>query len=433
MKIDLTKEQKLVFNQQMQQSIMLLEMNSNELEDYINELSMENPMIEVVPPRERVAPVDRICSVGSTVDPDILSRTIANTPCNTLRDAVTEQINYLHIPELLRRELRWLAEEMDERGYLPEQEADLQAFGNSPERYENALKVFQSLDPAGIGARNLAECLCLQLRRRNTGDEVAEQICSLYLDRLAKGQLNYIAAQLGVSVQKVSRAKELIASLEPNPSNGYYGGKQTFYIRPDLEIVHDNNGLAVALAGRFMPTYGIDSFYLSMSQRSDLSNEERNYFKEKLAQAKWAMNCIDRRCSMLISCAEVLLEVQRDFFSDGVSPIKPFTMAELANRLGVHTSTVSRAVRGKYISCEWGIFRLSDFFRQEVKSGESFTVECVTEMIKKLIEDEDPRSPLSDNEISEALKKNGVSVSRRTVAKYRESAMIPSTAGRRRR
>ena len=104
MKIDLTKEQKLVFNQQMQQSIMLLEMNSNELEDYINELSMENPMIEVVPPRERVAPVDRICSGGSTVDPDILSRTIANTPCNTLRDAVTEQINYLHIPELLRRE-----------------------------------------------------------------------------------------------------------------------------------------------------------------------------------------------------------------------------------------------------------------------------------------------------------------------------------------
>lgn len=434
MKMKLTKEQRTVLNQHMQQSMQLLQMNSHELEQYINDLSMENPLIEVVPPREQpTQPNERAYSRPHTVDPDVISRTISDAQPNTLHGAVREQINYMRIPELLRRELLWLAEELDERGYLPAQEPDLHAFGNSPERYRNAVAVFQTLEPAGVGARDLGECLCLQIRRKNGGDELAESICRSYLDRLAKGQLNYIAAQLGVNVRQVSRAKELIATLEPNPSNGFHGTERTVYVRPDIEIIHDTSGLVAAPADRYMPTYGIDGFYLAMSQRSDLSEQEREYFKEKLAQARWAMNCVDRRRSMLCTCAQAVLDEQRAFFTDGVSPIKPFTMVELANRLGVHTSTVSRAVRGKYIACQWGVFPLADFFRQEVGAGEELTVDRVTEQIKALIAQEDPKNPLSDKAIAEALENQGVSVSRRTVAKYREAAMIPSTAGRRQR
>ena len=432
MSMKLTNEQKTVLSHQMQQSMKLLQMNSHELEAYINELSMENPLIEIKPPRERMPGGERQYSPHAASDPNVVSRTIADKPHNTLSESVKEQINYLRIPELLRHELRWLAEEMDERGYLPERETALYPFGDSAERYENAVKVFQSLEPAGVGARNLGECLLIQLKRRGTGDAVAEKICLEYLDRLAKGQLKYIAAKLNVTVRRVEQARTLISELEPNPSNGYYGGGQTVYVRPDVEIVHDNNGLAVALADRYMPTYGIDSFYLDMSQREDLSPEERTYFKEKLTQAKWAMSCIDRRASMLLACAERILEVQKDFFSDGVSPLKPLTMVELASSLGVHTSTVSRTVRSEYVSCRWGVFCLADFFRQDA-AGDDMTEDGVLQMIKTMIGEEDPSSPLSDKSIAEKLSEKGVSISRRTVAKYRENAMIPSTAVRRKR
>ncbi len=432
MKLKLTNEQKLILSQKMQQSLKLLQMNSHELETYLNELSMENPLIEVVPPREMPPSHEKQFSARTTTDPDIMSRTIADTPHNTLYDSVKEQINYLRIPELLRRELIWLADEMNERGYLPKEEPELYAFGGSIERYENAVKVFQSLEPAGVGARTLGECLLIQLRRRGAEDDISREICLSYLDRLAKGQLNYIASKLNVTVGRIEQARSLIAGLEPNPSNGYYGGKQTMYIRPDVEVVQDNDGLAVAIAGRYMPTYGIDSFYLDMSEREDLSDEERTYFREKLTQAKWAMSCVDRRAAMLMACAKKILAVQHDFFVDGVSPIKPLTMAELAEELGVHVSTVSRTVRNKYISCRWGVFCLADFFKQS-STGENVTEDGVLRMIKDIIAAEDPRSPLSDKAIAEKLSERGVSISRRTVAKYRENAMIPSTTGRRKR
>ncbi len=432
MNIKLTNEQKTVLNQQMQQSMKLLQMDSHELETYINELSMENPLIEIKPPRERVRRDERAYSPRAAADPNVMSRTIADKPHNTLSEAVREQINYLRIPELLRRELLWLAEEMDERGYLPQEETQLYPFGGSAERYENAVRVFQSLEPAGVGARSLGECLLLQLKRRGEDDEVAERICLEYLDRLAKGQLKYIAAQLDVTVRRVEDAKTLISGLEPNPSNGYYGGRQTVYVRPDVEVVQDNNGLAIALADRYMPTYGIDAFYLSMSKREELSPEERTYFQEKLTQAKWAMSCIDRRASMLMACASGILEVQHEFFADGVSPLKPLTMGELASKLGVHTSTVSRSVRNKYISCRWGVFCLTDFFKKDA-ANENVTEDAVLQMIKELISAEDPRSPLSDKAIAAALGERGVGISRRTVAKYRENALIPSTAVRRKR
>lgn len=202
MKLKLTNEQKLILSQKMQQSLKLLQMNSHELETYLNELSMENPLIEVVPPREMPPSHEKQFSARTTTDPDIMSRTIADTPHNTLYDSVKEQINYLRIPELLRRELIWLADEMNERGYLPKEEPELYAFGGSIERYENAVKVFQSLEPAGVGARTLGECLLIQLRRRGAEDDISREICLSYLDRLAR------------SLQALSRTRQTAITAE---------------------------------------------------------------------------------------------------------------------------------------------------------------------------------------------------------------------------
>ena len=167
-----------------------------------------------------------------------------------------------------------------------------------------------------------------------------------------------------------------------------------------------------------------------MAEKPGLSDEEREYFTEKLRQATWAVRCVERRRDMLLACAGAIVEAQADFFSDGVSPIKPYTMSELAGRLGVHVSTVSRAIRGKHISCRFGVYPLADFFQRESSGG--VTARGVLEELRSLIENEDSAHPLSDRALAEALQQKGYDVSRRTVAKYRDQAGIPAASGRRR-
>lgn len=436
MELTITKEQRQVLGEQMHQAMQLLQMNAQELEAYLENLSQENPLLEVKPPQERAerslgsVPVGyrrREVRTESAEDLELL-RPVHNY--ESLTGSLQEQIAALRVPELMRRELDWLRGELDERGYLPEDPGDLRPFGGSRERYENAVVAFQSLEPAGVGARNLSECLCIQLRRLGVKDELPYRLCESGLERLARGQLNAVAAELGTTVRKVSEAKELIASLSPRPSNGYTDGEDVPYVLPDVEVTQGNAGPEVAAADRYMPTYGVDAFYAEMSRRESLTEEEREYFRAKLAQARWAINCVDRRRSMLLECARAVAERQADFFRDGASPLRPLTMTEVAESLGVHPSTVSRAVKGKYLSCKWGVFPLAGFFVQELSGGEN-TGRDVLEGVKKLIAAEDPEHPLSDRDIAEALERSGLSVSRRTVAKYREAALIPSAPGRR--
>ncbi len=220
----------------------------------------------------------------------------------------------MRVPALIRRELRWLAGELDERGYLPQDAGDLLVFGGSRERYENAVKSLQSLEPAGVGARSLAEWLCIQLSRRGVQDRLPFRICESYLDRLAKGQLNHIAKELGLKVEQVEEAKKLISSLEPYPANGYTDGKAVPYALPDVEVLPDGAGGFGVAADRYMPTFGIDAFYAQMAEREDLTEEERDYFSAKLSQAKWAINCVSRRRDMLTACTGRSSRVRRHFF-----------------------------------------------------------------------------------------------------------------------
>lgn len=438
MELTLRKEERLVLGQQMRQSMQLLQMSSLELEEYLNELAMENPLLEVRPPRERresalhsVFSGERRKPAMPSLDSDEYLRPARNY--ETLPELIMEQIAGMRVPELMRRELNYLAWELDERGYLPEDAGDLRAFGNSRERYDNAVRALQSLEPAGVGARSLSECLRIQLRRGGVTDELPYKICESCLDRLAKGQLNHIAGELGVSIQRVAQAREIIAALEPRPSNGISDGGATPYVIPDVELKITPEGFELTAADRYMPSYGVDAYYAAMAEREELSAEEREYFAEKLRQAKWAVSCVSRRRDMLISCAREIVEAQRAFFTDGRAPLLPLTMTELSRRLEVHPSTVSRAVKGKYILCRWGVFPLSRFFAQELGGVEGSTGGDLTVGIRMLIAEEDPAHPLSDRELAERLSKRGLEVSRRTVAKYREAAMIPAAPGRRTR
>lgn len=414
-------EQKQVMGQRMQLSLRILQMNAPELDAYLRELSLENPLIEELPSRGRVYPLREPPRRGAEL-PDAGDESLA--------EHLRAQIAALDAPPRLRRELMYLVSELDERGYLAEDCTQLGIFGGEAGRGEAALRVFQSLEPAGVGARSLSECLALQLRRRGE-DGLALAVCENYLDRLAKGQFNYIARALGTDAGSVRGAWELISSLSPIPSNGFAGRRETEYVVPDVEILAAAEGLSVSAAERYMPEFRLDGSYAAMAADPSLTAEEREYFSGKLAEALWALRCVEKRRDMLLECARAVCDTQRAFLSDGVSPIKPCTMSELAERLGVHVSTVSRAVRGKYLACRWGAYPLGAFFRRAGAGG--VTAPELTARLRALIASEPPERPLSDMQLAARLAEEGIRISRRTAAKYREEAGIPPAALRRRR
>ncbi|NCB24232.1 MAG: RNA polymerase sigma-54 factor [Bacteroidia bacterium] len=433
LKLELTSIQKHTLSQQMQEAMNLLQMNAQELEAYLNELSAENPLIEMMPPKEMPERamygfVKGFRKKGASIEN--LEYLRPKDSSLTLKESILAQIMVARVPEMMRRELKWLAGELDAQGFLPDDYDNLQPFCGEPERYENVIKVFQSFEPAGVGARSLSECLCIQLRRLGVEDELPYIICEKYLQRIGKGQLNHISAELGVSVKRVGEAKKLISSLNPIPANGYMGSVETSYIIPDVEVEIKENGIEITTADRYMSTYGLDDYYLDMSRHPGLTEAEQEYFKAKLAQAKWIMNCVDRRRKTLLLCTYAIVENQREFFSDGASHLQPLTMTELAKQIGVHPSTISRAIRGKYLSCCLGVFPLSKFIVQELADGNGVTGDCVLALIKRMIESENDAKPLSDREISEQLMEMGYNVSRRTVAKYRGDAIIPPAFAR---
>lgn len=423
MEIKLRHEMRQVMGQQMQFSMQLLQMNVLELDAYLRELALENPLLEEIPAQQVYRPM------AALRPRDGREKDVPDERRATLREYVREQVLSLRVPELMRRELLYLANEMDGRGYLPDDCVELEAFAGDRERCENAIRVFQSLEPAGVGARSLGECLEIQLRRRGCTDRAAYEICSRHLDGLAKGQTARIAKELGVSEQQVRDARKLISSLSPKPSNGFAENEAPGYVMPDVELTVSKSGFEITTADKYMPGYRIDAFYSAMAERPELTEEERGYFAEKLRQAAWAVRCVERRRDMLLACAAGIVQAQKEFFSDGVSPIKPYTMTELADELGIHVSTVSRAIRGKYIDCRFGVYPLSYFFRRESSGGN--TARGMVEELRSVIAREDPQNPLSDRAIAQELKKLGLDVSRRTVAKYRDQAGIPSAQARR--
>ena len=297
-------------------------------------------------------------------------------------------------------------------------------------REEIRAALLQSLEPAGVGASSLSRCLCIQLERMGEKDSLPYVICESWLEHLGKNHINHISKELGVSEARIVRAKEHIKSLNPIPSNGYNDGACTVWAVPDVEVVFEDGEPVVYSSDRFLPSYEINTYYSRMAESDSISEEEKEYFREKLSQAQWAVSCVKRRRDTLLKCVSVIVEEQRDFFEYGTMQLRPCSMAEVADRLGVHPSTVSRAVKNKYISCKWGLFPMSYLFAQEVCGD---TADYISSIIKEIISGEDPAKPLSDNEISKRLAAKGYDIARRTVAKYRDKANIPSATGRKKR
>ena len=447
MEISLQLQQKQVLSMKQQQSVAILQMNVLALSEYARELAEENPLMEwseegdtfaqqkeeFLQKMEWLEETDGqnygFYQVEQESDERDTER-FGSKEGQTLREYLLFQINTQEIPEGHKTVLRFLAESTAESGYL-EKDAVEMMMERYPMKKETAVRIlteFQSLDPAGVGARDLQECLLIQLKQKNAS-ALAVKIAEIHLEEVAKNHLSHIAKQEKTTLEEVMTAVQEIRCCQPKPGSGFTGEGTVGYVIPDVFVEQKEGELVVSVNGGAIPQLNISHAYVKML-REGADEETKEYIAEKLQQAEWALQCISRRESTLQQAAEYIVSRQKDFFMHH-GALVPLRMGDVAEEMGVHASTISRTVKEKYLQCSRGVFPLSDFFSNAVGAAEGeISADSIREKLKAVIDGEEKRKPLSDRELTEKLAAEGIEISRRTVAKYREAMGIPSASGR---
>jgi RNA polymerase sigma-54 factor len=353
----------------------------------------------------------------------------------SLNEYLMEQVSELDETELCKSVCNYIIESLDSKGYL-DMTAEVLAgeLRIEEEIVDYAINVVQSLEPEGIAARNLKECLKIQIARKGLVDVNIYRIIDEYLELLAENKFNTIAKDLGIDVIKAQEYGDLIRTLQPKPSSGFYTGEQVKYVVPDAYIKKIDKEYFVIMNDELGPKLTISTVYKQIL-KSDSDKEAVEYIKDKLNSAVFLIKSIEHRKTTIYRVLEKIIELQRDFFDYGKERLKPLTLREIADSLEIHESTVSRAIRDKYVLTDRGTIKIKDMFTTGMSSsrgGEDVSTNIIKNAIAKLIEEEDKKSPLSDQHICDVLNRSGTNISRRTVAKYREELGIKSSKGRKR-
>jgi RNA polymerase sigma-54 factor len=322
---------------------------------------------------------------------------------------------------------------IDENGYLKASLEEIQDAGNiRPETVEEALRLVQSFDPSGVGARDIQECLLLQLKTLNLRGSIVEKIIMNNMEALEKKKYAVIAHQCDIPLKDVMSAVKIIESLEPKPGRNF-SSANTNYIVPDVYLVKTPEGYQIILNDEGLPRLRVSSYYRKLIQQNNaFPKEDKQFLTEKLRSAIGLLKSLDQRNRTIYRVTETLIDLQRDFFNQGVQYLKPLTLKDVASALNLHESTVSRVTSNKYLSCEHGIFCFRFLFSSALHSGVgNISSTSVKNLIKKIVSEEDSQKPFSDQHISEMLKQGGIVIARRTVAKYREELGIPPQVQRR--
>jgi RNA polymerase sigma-54 factor len=345
----------------------------------------------------------------------------------TLQEHLLQQLLTASWP---REDARIAAEiigNLDEQGYLRADVEDIAwATDSTPLEVEEILEKVQEFDPAGVGARNLSELLLLQLSRSGRADSTEARIVRHHLDDLGRKRLAEIAKALDLPVPEIQRAAESIARLDPRPGRAFSSVPEQVII-PEVVVERDGDGYTVRLNNDEIPQLRIADSYKDMV--STTTREVRDYLRDKIKGGRFFIKSIQQRQQTILNIAKEIVERQREFLDQGPSALKPMTMSQVADAVGVHETTVSRAASGKYIETPQGIFEIKYFFTHGYTNseGEAVSNESVRQAIISLVKDENPRRPCSDQEIVRMLADQGLVVARRTVAKYREQlGILPS-------
>ncbi len=469
-RLDLKLAQKLVLTPQLQQAIKLLQLPQLELTQAINQELAENPFLEEVQEEEVQAkenekmeeteentqddlplPLERLMSFrvdeyfeersSDGRDLGYFNPGIESQPSfeqflstsSTLYDHLQWQLRLLSVDDKIKEIAEVVIGNLDDNGYLRLTDEELSRISNSSvDDVRRAIRVVQELDPPGVGARDLRECLLIQIRALGLGNTLVEKIVMNNLHDLEKRNYNAIARKYNSPIEDVMMAVEIISGLDPKPARNF-SSQEINYIVPDVFVIKTDDGYQITLNNEGIPRLRINSYYRRLLNKKDLSKEEKKFLRERYRSADWLLKSLDQRNKTIYKVTESILKFQREFFDKGPQYVKPLNLRDVAEDINMHESTISRVTLNKYLACSHGIFSFRFFFSSALK-GENGSVSStvVKEMIKKIIDEEDPRKPYSDQKIADMLKEKNIKIARRTVAKYREEMRIPSHTHRRR-
>jgi len=458
-RMKMTQEQRLILTQNMQQSIKLLQMSLHDLREYIDNEYSENPVLEVneetisyddAQANEEMQTEDRydhkkiVEELYSDNYKDRSEKSYSGediSPLNfiekkiSLKDYLQEQLVEVNIDQYMLTICKYIVESLDNRGYLEISIEELaEELSISKEVIEKALKLVQSLEPYGIGARNIKECLLIQSSKLNILDDIIEKIILNHLENIAENKYELVGKDLNISPREAQRYGDLIKKLEPKPSRGFYTGEEVNYIIPDAEIKNIDGEFFILMNESVLPRLMINKTYKDVLQNNqDLKTNA--YVKDKINQALFLIKSIEQRKNTLHKVLECVINKQKDFFKFGKQYIKPLTLKEVAEIIEVHDSTVSRAIKDKYVLTSYGTIKIKNLFANGLSSNNNdddmATIKIKNE-IKRIIDEENKGKPLSDQIISSILGDTNMNISRRTVAKYREELGIKASSMRKR-
>ncbi len=347
----------------------------------------------------------------------------------SLQEQLLEQLRLSDADDRMKRLAELIIGSIDDSGYLRSIMADLATVAEVSEKeMRKSLEFVQSFEPPGIGAENLKDCLLLQLRRKGKGNSKLARLVANHLEDVASNKLPVVARKLGVSMAELNFLVEEMRTLNPYPGSAIAPNSPIF-ILPEVTVQDKEGKFSLKANNEHLPRLRISQLYLKLLEDPNTNQETKDYIREKLIKSKALMKSISQRQSTITQIAEVILDSQHEFFHHGVENLRPLTMQQVADKIGLHETTVSRAIANKYMQTPFGLFEFKFFFSSGYQSenGDNISSRGVMEKIKDLIAREDPSKPLSDLKLAKLLHDQGLTLARRTIAKYREDMGIPSS------
>ncbi len=462
----LKQTQQLVLTQKMQQALHVLQLSSLELEQYVQQELETNPFLEQIRKEAEVPelPSDSTKDAESPVveepfdlddfadhwdlkrregtdlsrNPDLHARREyyenSITQDESLRAHLLTQLRILSEDEQTYAiGERIIIGDIDPRGFFTGDEEEIASeLDTTAERVEQVVALVQRFEPTGVGARNITECLLIQIEAEYPEDEELRVLVQDHLDDLMHRQLPKIAKSMKTTPEHVEELRTILSSLNPWPGHEYASSPPQ-YITPEVEVEKVDGQFLVHLVDERLPVVHINQKYQKAVRKDAKSSEEKEYVRSKTESANWLQRNIAQRQQTILRVSQAIVDVQSEFLEKGVEHIRPLTLQNIADVVGVHESTVARTTRGKYIQTPQGLFELKYFFSPGLAStsGEAESSKSVQALVKKIIAEEDKQKPLSDQKIADLIKERGITIARRTVTKYREALGILKTSMRR--
>jgi RNA polymerase sigma-54 factor len=473
-RLSIRQSQRVVMTPLLQQAIQLLQLSTLELQEVVQKELLENPLLEEVAPETENAPdaaasPEAPAAQTTPAEPPPVDASTSTTErqtddlpfdltavmfddhgeerslvaqedredlpfenivrsVNSLTDHLDEQLRFTAEDPLVRRIGSEIIGNLDEDGYLRAELGEIATrCETTVEEVEKVLAFVQAFDPAGVAARSIQECLLIQLKADPNPDPVSVEIVQDHFDELSRRRYPDIARSLKLSLDRVMESVEEIMGLEPKPGRRF-GGNDSRYIVPDVVVHKMGTEYVVVLNEDGIPRLRVNSLYRSLL-RSSSDGEARQYVDQKLRSALWLIKSVDQRQRTLRKVTQSIVKFQREFLDKGLPYLRPLSLRDVGEDIGMHESTISRVTTNKYVETPQGLFELKYFFHSGIASGDGEMVSSVSvkKMIQDLLANEDPSKPLSDQEVALILKGRGLTIARRTVAKYREElGILPS-------